>query len=150
MATIYGNLGWLYEKMGQHKKALRALKIATEIAKSNLSPNHPYSGTIDVTLAQVYQSTGDLSQAKNYCEKVLEIRQISLPNDSPKLPNAIGKLADVHLQMRNKEKALPCLQEFYQRQHKRLPENDPNMTLIRDRISQLQEETTNEPPSDRK
>lgn len=65
LATIYRNLGWLYEKTGKYKKVLHVLRRAVEFAKSTLCPNNPYFGTIYVTFSSGVSTPGRFVSSRN-------------------------------------------------------------------------------------
>jgi tetratricopeptide (TPR) repeat protein len=92
LATIYNNLGNLFESKGDLVQAEVFLMKCLEVNNTVLPRNHSDLATIFHDLAIMFDSKGDLEQAEQFYVKSLEIMEVVLPSDNPYLASIYNSL----------------------------------------------------------
>ncbi|CAF4171752.1 unnamed protein product, partial [Adineta steineri] len=85
LATLYSNIGSVFDKIGEYWKALSLHEKALEIYQKTLPSNHPLLATSYNNSGFVYYKMKDYSKALSYLERVLDILQSALPVTHPQI-----------------------------------------------------------------
>jgi tetratricopeptide (TPR) repeat protein len=85
LASIYNNLGVLFQSKGDLEQAAEFLIKCVYIWKAVLPSNHPNLATTYHNLGFVFQSKGDLEQAAEFVMKGFDIEKAVLPSNHPNL-----------------------------------------------------------------
>ena len=98
-ATLYNNIGVVYDNKGQYDNALEYHNRAREIREKVLDPLHPDLATTYNNIGLVYHHKGQYDNALAYYNKAREIREKVL---DPQHPNLASLYNNIGLAYKNK------------------------------------------------
>ncbi|CAF0874067.1 unnamed protein product [Adineta steineri] len=96
LATLYNNIGRLYDKTEEYSKAISFHEKALEIYQKTLPSNHPSLTTSYNDIGSVYNNMGQYSKALFFHEKALEIREKTLPSNHSDLATPYNNIVADH------------------------------------------------------
>ena len=110
-ATLYNNIGLVYDHKGEYDNALEYYKKAREIREKVLDPQHPSLATTYNNIGVVYAEKGEYDNALEYYNKAKEIYEKILPNDSLDLAGLYFFMAVSYVQTQDFGNALIYLEK---------------------------------------
>lgn len=116
-------IGHIYEQQGKFCQALSQFNQALHLKKKSSDTNDPLIAVLLRNLGELYLKTDDLQSSANCYELSLNIFRKILPFNHPWIFEINHKLADIHLNNSEHDKALDHLKkllEFYQRYNREI------------------------------
>ncbi|CAF4617899.1 unnamed protein product, partial [Rotaria sp. Silwood2] len=120
-------LGWAYDVMGKHSKALSSYKRSLKIRKIALPPNHPDLAYSYNGIGNVYDNMDKYSKALSSYKRSLETRKIALPPNHPDFAQSYNNIGLVYSKMNEYSKALSSYEKALDIDRKALPPNHPDL-----------------------
>ncbi len=99
-ANCLNNLAGLYQKKGEHSKALSLYEKSLEISRKILGDYHLDTATCINNIAELYRIQGDQSKAEELYEKSLEIITSIVGENNPHLAFTLNNLGILYYQKR--------------------------------------------------
>jgi tetratricopeptide (TPR) repeat protein len=125
LAAIYSNLGLVYHRKKELKKALEVLEKALEIDTQTFGNNHESLASTHNNIGMVYRDMDDLNRSLHHLETALRILLRSQAGenhvDVSKLQYNIGM---IQFRLGDNTKALKITQKALKNQLETLPKND--------------------------
>lgn len=90
VATIYNNIGYIYNSQGDYAKALEYYNKSLEIRLLVLGERHPDVGASYISIGLAYHSQGDYAKALEYIDKSYGILKDFLPDEHPNMKTVRG------------------------------------------------------------
>lgn len=105
-ATLYNNMGNVYDHLGDYPNALKFYKMDLKLTKKYVGMSHPYTATSYNNIGEVYRITGDLKRAKRCHRRALEIRENCFGIEHSETAQSYNNLGLVYYGMGEYKKAL--------------------------------------------
>ena len=96
-ATLFNNIGLVYEEQGDYGKALEYYEKALAISEKVLGTDHPSTATTYNNIGGVYRAQGDYGKAYEYYEKAFEVVYEKLGENHPYTQDAYLSLMRMKL-----------------------------------------------------
>ena len=128
-ASIRHVLGQSYEYLGEMPAATREHKLAFELRKSNLGPDHPDTLRSQSEYARTFYYSGKIDQAEQLVKEALAALESKLGPDNPDTLRCQNNLANIYLDTGRVKQAIELHEKTLKARKARLGENDP-ATLI--------------------
>jgi CHAT domain-containing protein len=106
-AQTLGNLGILYQQMGDLPKARQAYETALGVLEQTLGPEHEGTASVLTSLGLVLRDMGDTRTARPYIERALAIYEKRFGRDNPKTLQLVSNLGSIWRAEKNFAAALP-------------------------------------------
>jgi tetratricopeptide (TPR) repeat protein len=132
--TSYGNIGLMYQSMGDYSAALSYYEQTLESDQKSLPSDHLSLATIFNNIATVHQRIGNYSLSLSYYEKALDIKQKALPPEHLSLATHYNNIGEVYSSMGEYSKALSFYEQTLEIQQKSLPRNHPSFAITYNNI----------------
>ncbi|CAF1447323.1 unnamed protein product [Rotaria sordida] len=126
-AQYNGELGTVYDNIGEYLKAITFYERAIDIYKKMSPPNHSDLATSYNNIGMVYYNMGEYSKALSSYERSLEIRKIVLPPNHPDLAASYNNIGNVYNNMGEYSNALTYYEKDLEISLKALPPNHPDL-----------------------
>ena len=127
LAAGYNNVGYAYDDLGDHQKALEYNLKALAIRERVLPEDHPDLALSYNNVGRTYGALGDHQKALEYKLKALAIRERMLPEDHPDLAISYGNVGSTYRAMGEPQKALEYDLKVISIFEKVLPRNHPHL-----------------------
>ncbi len=138
--TTVGNLGVLYESIGDYDKAEAFYNRALEARERLLGPEHPSTLTTVGNLGGLYSSMGDYDKAEAFYNRALEARERLLGPEHPDTNTIIFHLASVYSRCSRRNEAIPLRRRELDWCRTKNGDNDPGtLTSINELAIDLRE-----------
>ena len=135
LASVFHNLGYGYNAMGNYDKALEYFEKALEIRESKLGKDHPSTASTYNNIGEVYRAKGDYDKALEYYGKAMEIKESKLGKDHPVTAATYNNIGGVYGAKGDYDEALEyCEKAMIVRQF-RWGENHPNTATVYNNIA---------------
>ncbi|CAF0847438.1 unnamed protein product [Rotaria sordida] len=105
-AQYNGQLGSVYQSMGEYSKAITFHERAIDIYKKMSPPNQLGLAASYLNIGNVYDNMGEYSNALSSYERSLEIQKIALPPNHPDFAQSYNNIGNVYYNMGEYSKAL--------------------------------------------
>lgn len=125
-ATIYNNVGLVYDDQGNYSKALEYYSKALIIREKILGEGHPSIATSYNNIGAVYYSQGNYSQALVNYSKALAIQEKCLGIEHPGTTNSYNNIGSTYCSQGDYSKALEYYVKALAIQEKVLGINHPD------------------------
>jgi CHAT domain-containing protein len=96
VSRTLGNLGLLYQSMGNLKESEEFLKKSHDMAVTLLGKNHPDIATSLNNFGVLYQMKGELKEAERYFSKSLAAKKSIFGDDHPETAGAMVNIAELY------------------------------------------------------
>ncbi|CAF4216281.1 unnamed protein product [Rotaria sordida] len=126
-AQYNGELGTVYQDIGEYSKAITFYERAVDIYKKMSPPSQLGLAASYNNIGLVYNSMGEYSKALSSYERSLEIRKIALPPNHPELASFYNNIGLVYGHMGEYSKALSSYERSLEIQKIALPPNHPDL-----------------------
>ena len=133
-ATLYNNLGVVYEYKGQYDNALGYYNKAREIVEKVLDPQHPDLATTYNNIGLVYSNKGEYDNALEYYNKAREIQEKVLDPQHPNLATIYGNIGAVYKNKGEYDNALANLNKAREIEEKVLDPLHPSLATTYNNI----------------
>ena len=110
-ASIYHDLGLLYEAKGEYAKAEPLVERALSITRKTLGPKHPDTATDLITLALLYEAERKYAQAEPLLKQALQIRREVLGPEHPDTASSLDALGNFYVAAGEYAIAEPLLEQ---------------------------------------
>lgn len=112
VASVDYSIGDTYLSLGRYAEAAFSYQKALTVFKSSKGENHPAVASIFVRLADLYNRTGKLRDAKSYCENALRIYGKPNPGIPPEeIASGLTEVSSMYESMNELEQALELLEK---------------------------------------
>ena len=127
LATSINNMGALYDRQGESKKAIGCYETTLKMRERYLPPDDLLLAASFCSTGTAYTDIGNYSKASEYQEKALEIQQQSRPANHPETSLSYNNRGSLHFKMKNYPQALQCYKTALEMQQKSLPKDHPHV-----------------------
>ena len=127
LATLYSNIGVVYDEKGNLDEALKWYNKALQIEEQVLDPLSLTLATSYCNIGGVYYEKGNLDEALRWQKKALKIREQVLAPFSPSLATSYGNIGMVCKDKGNLDEALKWLEKALQIQEQVLDPLSPSL-----------------------
>ena len=110
-ATLYNNIGSIYNSQGDYEKALEYYNRALAILEKVFGTEHPDAATSYNNIGFIYNSQGDYEKALEYYNRALAIREKVFGTEHPDVAISYNNIGFIYDSQGDYEKAL----EYYNR-----------------------------------
>lgn len=115
VASIDSSIGDTYLSLSRYDEAVFAYQKALTAFKTTKGENHPAVASVFVRLADLYNRTGKLRDAKSYCENALRIYEKPLPGIPPEeIASGLTDVSAIYESLNELEQAIKLLQKALQ------------------------------------
>ncbi|CAF1458225.1 unnamed protein product [Rotaria sordida] len=136
-AQYNGELGTVYQSIGEYSKAITFYERAIDIYKK-MSPQSQFNlATSYNNIGLVYNNMSEYSKALSSYERSLEIRKIALPPNHPDLAASYNNTGLVYYNMGECSKALSSYERSLEIQKIVLPPNHPDLATSYNNIGMV-------------
>ncbi|KAK6924858.1 hypothetical protein RJ641_009184 [Dillenia turbinata] len=112
VASVDCSIGDTYLSLARYDEAIFAYQKALTVFKTSNGENHPSVASVFVRLADLYNKTGKLRDAKSYCENALRIYMKPIPGiPQEEIANGLTDVSAIYESMNELEQALKLLQK---------------------------------------
>lgn len=139
VAAVKANLGWLYFLKGDYARAEGEARIALELVRKYLGPEHSVTVNTLATLGLTLTRVGKAVEGEPYLRETLAIRKKILPPDSFALPLTESALGECLTAQKRFAEAEPLLTDGYNGLKAKLGEQDARTLEARQRLAKLDE-----------
>ncbi|CAF1285699.1 unnamed protein product [Rotaria sordida] len=126
-AQYNGQLGSVYQSIGQYSKAITFYERAIDIYKKMSPPSQLGLADSYNNIGLVYDNMGEYLKALSSYERSLEIRKIALPPNHPDLASSYNNIGSVYYNMGKYSKALPSYERSLEIRKIALPPKHPDL-----------------------
>ncbi len=137
VATIYNNIGSIYNSQGDYAKALEYNNKSLEIRLSVLGERHPDVAASYINIGSAYHSQGDYAKALEYNNKSLEILLSVLGERHPDVATSYNNIGSIYNSQGDYAKALEYLDKSLEIQLSVLGERHPDVATIYNNIGYI-------------
>lgn len=112
VASVDCSIGDTYLALSRYDEAIFAYQKALTVFKTVKGENHPSVASVFVRIADLYNKTGKLREAKSYCENALRIYVNPIPRIPPEeIASGLTDVSAIYESMDELEQALSLLQK---------------------------------------
>ncbi|KAL2515763.1 Tetratricopeptide repeat (TPR)-like superfamily protein [Forsythia ovata] len=112
VASVDCSIGDTYLSLNRYDEAIFAYQKALASLKSSKGENHPAVASVFVRLADLYNKTGKLRDARSYCENALRIYEKPMPGIAPEeIASGLTDISAIYESMNELEHALKLLKK---------------------------------------
>ncbi|CAN0890300.1 Protein KINESIN LIGHT CHAIN-RELATED 3 [Linum grandiflorum] len=112
VAGVDCSIGDAYLSLTRYDEAIFAYQKALTSLKTKKGENHPAVGSVFVRLADLYNKTGKLKEAKSYCENGLRIYEKPAPGIPPEeIASGLTDISAIYESMNELEQAIKLLEK---------------------------------------
>lgn len=112
VASVDCSIGDAYLSLTRYDEAVFAYQKALTVFKTSKGENHPSVASVFVRLADLYNKTGKLREAKSYCENALRIYGKPIPGIPPEeIASGLTDVSAIYESMDEIEQALKLLEK---------------------------------------
>ncbi|CAN1334771.1 Protein KINESIN LIGHT CHAIN-RELATED 3 [Linum perenne] len=112
VASVDCSIGDAYLSLTRYDEAIFAYQKALTSLKTRKGENHPAVGSVFVRLADLYNKTGKLKEAKSYCENGLRIYEKPAPGIPPEeIASGLTEISAIYESMNELEQAIKLLEK---------------------------------------
>ena len=129
LATLYTNLGSIYNGLGKHNVALEYKLKALQIYENLLPQNYPILATSYSNIGLTYSQLGNSKMALKYMLSALEVAEKILPPDYSCLAIFLDNIGLIYSNLGNYSKALECKLNALEIQKNILPPDHPKLAV---------------------
>ncbi|PWQ96243.1 toll/interleukin-1 receptor domain-containing protein [Leucothrix arctica] len=137
IAYAQHDLAWVYEDMGEYKKAETLYKRSIFIKESSMGKNHPEVATTLNNLAGLYQTQGEYLKAEPTFQRALDITEKSIGKENTDFARTLNNLALLHKDQGYYEKAQPLFQHSLKVFEKSFGKEHPDIAVALSNLAQL-------------
>ncbi|XP_047331895.1 protein KINESIN LIGHT CHAIN-RELATED 3-like [Impatiens glandulifera] len=110
VAAVDCSIGDTYLSLSRYDEAVFAYQKALAVFKSSRGENHPAVALVFVRLADLYNKTGKLREAKSYCENALRIYNKPVPGIPPEeIASGLTDVSAIYESMNELDQAIKLL-----------------------------------------
>lgn len=128
-ATLYNNIGAVYDSKGDYDTALEKYNKALDIRKQVLGDNHPSTATSYNNIGAVYYHKGNYNTALEYYNKALAIQRQVLGENHPDTATSYNNIGGVYDDKGNYDTALEYHKRSLAIRKQVLGENHPSTAI---------------------
>lgn len=115
VASVDCSIGDTYLSLSRYDEAVFAYQKALTAFKTTKGENHPTVASVFVRLADLYNRTGKVRDAKSYCENALRIYEKPLPGIPPEeIASGLTDVSAIYESLNELEQAIKLLQKALQ------------------------------------
>ncbi|CAN1774768.1 Protein KINESIN LIGHT CHAIN-RELATED 3 [Linum perenne] len=115
VASVDCSIGDAYLSLTRYDEAIFAYQKALASLETRKGENHPAVGSVYVRLADLYNKTGKLKEAKSYCENGLHIYENPAPGiPAEEIASGLTDIAAIYELMNELEQAIKLLEKALQ------------------------------------
>ncbi|CAF1285705.1 unnamed protein product [Rotaria sordida] len=133
-AQYNGQLGSVYQSIGEYLKAITFYERATDIDKKMSPPSQLSLADSYNNIGLVYDNMGGYWKALSSYEQSLEIRKIALPPNHPDLASSYNNIGSAYYSMGKYSKALSSYERSFEIKKIALPPNHPDLAACYNNI----------------
>ncbi|XP_038724879.1 protein KINESIN LIGHT CHAIN-RELATED 3-like [Tripterygium wilfordii] len=112
VASVDSSIGDTYLSLSRYDEAIFAYQKALTSFKTTKGEHHPTVGSVFVRLADLYNKTGKVSDAKSYCENAVRIYEKPMPGIPPEeIASGLTDIATIYESVNELELAIAMLQK---------------------------------------
>ncbi|CAI0398643.1 unnamed protein product [Linum tenue] len=112
VAGVDCSIGDAYLSLTRYDEAIFAYQKALTSLKTKKGENHPAVGSVFVRLADLYNKTGKLKEARSYCENALRIYEKPAPGIPPEeIATGLTDISAIYESMNELEQAIKLLEK---------------------------------------
>ena len=100
-ASLYNNIGVVYDDLGEYDKALDYYKQALSIREELIGKEHPDTATSYNNIGGVYADLGDYDKALEFHKQALDIRKKVLEKNHPDVAMSYNNIGNVYRSLGN-------------------------------------------------
>ncbi|KAF5730080.1 kinesin light chain [Tripterygium wilfordii] len=112
VASVDSSIGDTYLSLSRYDEAIFAYQKALTSFKTAKGEHHPTVGSVFIRLADLYNKTGKVKDAKSYCENAIRIYEKPMPGIPPEeIASGLTDIAAIYESMNELELAIGMLQK---------------------------------------
>jgi tetratricopeptide (TPR) repeat protein len=139
IASVYNNIGTVYNRKGETNLALKNYEIAYELRQKQLPPNHPHIANSLNNIGLIYKEKGNVDTALEYYQKTLKIDEINHPSDHLAKAMTIENIGTTYRDKVDFEIALTYLSRALEMYKRVLPDQHCNIATCLGNIGYVHE-----------
>lgn len=140
VAAVKANLGWLYFLKGDYARAEEEARVALDLVRKYLGPEHSVTVNTLATLGLTLTRAGKAVEGESYLRETLAIRKKTLPPDSFAIPLTESALGECLTAQKRFAEAEPLLTDGYNGLKAKLGEQDARTLESLQRLAKLHED----------
>ena len=95
-ATLYNNIGLIYQSLGKYDKALEYYMQALDITEAVLGKKHPDTAASYLNIGNVYYDRMNYDKALDYFKQALNIQEKVLDKEHPNMASSYNNIGTVY------------------------------------------------------